>query len=74
MGLVLIEWLKGLLSASWNQRNTKEKQIVKGLASIKFRQPIEINYGKNARKGKGHEDYSIRVPVNKQKKANKSNT
>ena len=62
--------MKGLLSASWNQRNTKEKQIVKGLASIKFRQPIEINYGKNARKGKGHEDYSIRVPVNKKKQIN----
>ena len=40
-----------------------------GLALIKFRQPIEINYGKkNARKGKGREDYSIRVSVNKQKK------
>ena len=40
-----------------------------GLASIKFRQLIEINYGKkNAQKGKGREDYSISVPVNKQKK------
>ena len=46
MVLVLIEWLKGLLSTSWNQRNTKEKQIVMGIASIKFGQPIEINYGK----------------------------
>ena len=43
---MLIEWLKGLLSMSWNQRNTKEKQIVMGLTSIKFRQPIEINSGK----------------------------
>ena len=46
MALVLIEWLKGLSPTSWNQRNTKEKQIVMGLASIKFGQPIEINYGK----------------------------
>ena len=53
MVLLLIEWLKGLLSISWNQRDTKEKQIVVGLASIKFRQPIEINYGKkDPRKGK----------------------
>ena len=67
---MLIEWLKGLSSTSWNQRNTKEKQIVMGLASIKFGQPIEINYGKkNARKGNGHEDYSISVSVNKQKKS-----
>ena len=49
MVLVLIEWLKGLLSISWNQRNTKEKQIVMGLVSIKFRQPIEINYRKKMR-------------------------
>ena len=49
MVLVLIEWLKGLLSISWNQRNTKGKQIVMGLASIKFRQPIEISYGKKMR-------------------------
>ena len=49
MTLVLIEWLKGLLSVSLNQRNTKEKQIVLGLASIKFKQPIEINYGKKMR-------------------------
>ena len=47
MVLLLIESLKGLLSISWNQRETKEKQIFMGLASIKFRQPIEINYGKN---------------------------
>ena len=53
MVLVLIEWLKGLSSTSRNQRNTKEKQIIMGVASIEFRQPIEINYGKNARKGKG---------------------
>ena len=67
MILVLIEWLERLLSASWNQRDTKEKQIVMGLASIKFRQPTEISYGKNERKGKGREDYSIRISVNKQK-------
>ena len=52
MVLLLIEWLKGLLSISWNQRDTKEKQIIMGLASIKFRQPIEINYGKNWAKRK----------------------
>ena len=52
MVLVLIEWLKGLLSASWNQRNTKEKQIIMGVASIEFRQPIEINYGKKMRERK----------------------
>ena len=52
MVLLLIEWLKGLLTTSWNQRDTKEKQIVMGLASIKFRQPIEINYGKNCVKRK----------------------
>ena len=34
--------------------------------SIKFRQPIEINSEKNARKEKGREDYSMRVPANKQ--------
>ena len=50
--VLLIEWLKRLLSTSWNQRDTKEKQIVMGLASIKFRQPIEINYGKNCLKRK----------------------
>ena len=50
MVLLLIEWLKELLSISWNQRDTKEKQIVVGLASIKFRQPIEISYGKNCAK------------------------
>ena len=50
MVLSLIEWLKILLSKSWNQRDTKEKQIVMGLASIKFRQPIEINYGKKGAK------------------------
>ena len=43
-----------------------------GLAPFKFRQPIEINYRKNARKGKGFEDYSLRVPG--KKKSNKSNT
>ena len=54
-----------------NQRNTKEKQIVMGIASIKFRQPIEINYGKkNALKGKGHEDYSLCVPANKKNQIN----
>ena len=37
--------MKGLLSASWNQGNTKEKQIVMGLALIEFRQPIDIKYG-----------------------------
>ena len=37
------------ISASSNQRDTKEKQIVMGLASIKFRQPIEISYGKKMR-------------------------
>ena len=47
--MVLIEWLKELLSTSWNQRDTKEKQTVMGLSSIKFRQPIEINYGKKMR-------------------------
>ena len=52
MVLLLIEWLKGRLLISWNQRGTKEKQIVMGLASIKFRQPIEINYGKNCAKKK----------------------
>ena len=52
MVLVLIEWLKGLLSISWNQRNTQQKQIFMVLASIKFRQPIEINYGKKCVKGK----------------------
>ena len=46
MVVVLLEWLKGLLTTLWNQRNTKEKQIVMRLASIKFRQPTEINYGK----------------------------
>ena len=50
MVLVLIERLKGLLSTSWNQRETKEKQIVMGLASIKFRQPMEISYGKKCAK------------------------
>ena len=49
MVLVLIEWLNGLLSTWWNQRDTKEKQIVMGLASIKIRQPIEINYWKKIR-------------------------
>ena len=43
---MLIEWLKGLLSISLNQRDTKEKQIVLGLASIKFRKPIRIDSGK----------------------------
>ena len=52
MVLSLIKWLKILLSISWNQRDTKEKQIVMGLASIKFRQPIEINYGKKGAKRK----------------------
>ena len=37
------------ISASSNQRDTKEKQIVMGLASIKFRQPTEISYGKKMR-------------------------
>ena len=42
-----------------------------GIASIKFRQPIEINYGKkNALKGKGHEDYSLCVPANKKNQIN----
>ena len=31
----------------------KGEQIIMGVASIEFRQPIAINYGKNARKGKG---------------------
>ena len=53
MVLVLIEWLKGLSSTSRNQRNTKEKEIIMGVASIEFRQPIEINYGKKCAKGKG---------------------
>ena len=39
------------------------------LTSIKVKQPREINSGKNARKGKGREDYSIRVPANKRKKS-----
>ena len=52
MVVVLLEWLKGLLTTLWNQRNTKEKQIVMGLASIKFRQPTEINYGKKCAKRK----------------------
>ena len=52
MILELIEWLERLLSASWNQRDTKEKQIVMGLASIKFRQPTEISYGKKCAKRK----------------------
>ena len=51
--MVLIEWLKELLSTSWNQRDTKEKQTVIGLSSIKFRQPIEINCGKKCAKRKG---------------------
>ena len=50
--VLLIEWLKRLLSTSWNQRDTKEKQIVMGLASIKFRQPVEINYGEECAKRK----------------------
>ena len=57
--------MKGLLSISWNQRDTKEKQTVLGLASIKFRQSIENQFWKkNARKGKGREDFSIRVTRN----------
>ena len=39
-----------MISTSRNQRNTKEKQIVMGLASVKFRQKIEINYGEKIRK------------------------
>ena len=62
MVFVFIERLKGLLSISWNQRNTKEKQIVMGLTSIKFRSVLE----KNVRKGKGRKNYSMRVPANKQ--------
>ena len=52
MVLLLIERLKRLLSTSWNQRDTEEKQIVMGLASIKFRQLTEISYGKNCAKRK----------------------
>ena len=59
---MLNEWLKGLLSISWNQRHTKKKQIVLRLASIKFRQPVEIDSGKKCAKWKGREDYSIHVP------------
>ena len=33
-------------------KRSKEKQIVMGLASIKFRQPIEINYRKKCAKRK----------------------
>ena len=47
---MLNEWLKGLLSISWNQRHTKKKQIVLRLASIKFRQTIEIDSGKKCAK------------------------
>ena len=46
MILMLIEWLTGILTISWNQRDTKEKQIALGLASIKISQQIEIDYGK----------------------------
>ena len=52
MVLLFIEWLNRLLSTSWNQRDTKEKKIVMGLAAIKFRQPIEISYGKKCAKRK----------------------
>ena len=41
-----------------------------GLAPFKFRQPIEINYWKNARKGKRIEDYSLCVPGNKKNQIN----
>ena len=64
--------MKGLLSISWNQRDKKEKQTVLGLASVKFRQSIENRFWKkNSRKGKGCEDFSIRVPANKQTKKSK---
>ena len=72
MVLVLIEWLKGLLSISWNQRNTQQKQIFMVLASIKFRQPIEINYVKKMRE----REKSVKIIAymyQQTKKANKSN-
>ena len=73
MVLLLIEWLKGQLLISWNQRGTKEKQIVMELASIKFRQPIEINYGKNCTKRKRAWGLQHTI-ISKQNNANKSNT
>lgn len=47
---MLIQLLKGLLTISRNQRDRKEKQIRLGFASIKFRQPIEIDTEKEMRK------------------------
>ena len=66
MILLLTEWLKGLLSISWNQKDAKEKQIVMGLSSIKF---MEINYGKNCTKRKRVRGLSIRASVKKKKDA-----
>ena len=65
MILLLTEWLKGLLSISWNQKDAKEKQIVMGLSSIKF---MEINYGKNCTKRKRVRGLSIRASVKKKKR------
>ena len=50
MIIMLIQLLKGLLTISRNQRDRKEKQILNGFASIKFRQPIEIDTEKEMRK------------------------
>ena len=71
--MVLIEWLKELLSTSWNQRDTKEKQTVIGLSSIKFRQPIEINCGKKCAKRKGAWGLWHTCISKQTKNANKSN-
>ena len=49
---MLIQLLKGLLTISRNQRDRKEKQVHLGFASIKFRQPKEIDTEKEMRKMK----------------------
>ena len=53
MILLLTEWLNGLLSISWNEKDAKEKQIVMGLSSINLWKSI---MEKIVQKGKGHED------------------
>ena len=52
MILMLIQLLKGLLTISRNQRYRKEKQVHLWFASIKFRQPKEIDTEKEMRKMK----------------------
>ena len=52
MVLVLFEWLKELLSLSWNQRNTKKKKTVMGLTSIKLDNQQKSILERNLRKGK----------------------